>query len=31
MGGEPDALPLMLRMEAFAERWALAGTVPNVL
>ena len=23
--------PLMLRMETFAERWALAGTMPNVL
>ena len=31
VGGEPELLPLMLRMEAFAERWALAGTMPNVL
>ena len=31
VGEEPDPLPLMLRMEAFAERWALAGTMPNVL
>ena len=31
VGEEPDPLPLMLRMETFAERWALAGTMPNVL
>ena len=31
MGEEPDPIPLMLRMETFAERWALAGTMPNTL
>ena len=31
VGEEPHPLPLMLRMETFAERWALAGTMPNVL
>ena len=31
VGRELEVLPLMLRMEAFAERWALAGTMPNVL
>ncbi len=31
VGDEPEPLPLMLRMETFAERWALARTMPNVL
>lgn len=31
VGDEPEPLPFMLRMETFAERWALAGTMPNVL
>ena len=31
VGGEPEPLPVMLRMETFAERWALAGTMPNAL
>ena len=31
IGDVPGPLPLMLRMETFAERWALAGTMPNVL
>ena len=30
-GEEPSAGPLMKRLEAFAERWALAGSMPNVL
>ena len=28
---EPDPRPLMVRLETFAERWALAGSRPNVL
>ena len=31
VGDEPGPMPLMLRMETFAERWALAGTMPNLL
>ena len=31
VGDEPEPLPLMLRMETFAERWALAGAMPNML
>ena len=31
VGQEPHPLPLMLRMEVFAERWALAGSMPNML
>ena len=31
VGEGSGPLPLMLRMEAFAERWALAGAMPNVL
>ena len=31
IGDVAGPLPLMLRMETFAERWALAGTMPNLL
>ena len=31
VGAEPEPGLLMSRLEIFAERWALAGTMPNVL
>lgn len=31
VGTEPEPGLLMRRLEVFAERWALAGTMPNVL
>ena len=31
VGAEPEPGLLMRRLEVFAERWALAGTMPNVL